>query len=163
MPRAILPEVDYLVAAHLGAKAQEVFLDDLADSAFSVEWGRDEDLAAARRICTRYRSLRIGLVDAAVIATAERLKADAIATLDRDRAMLESISDAAWRYVAATHNMRERTDAYQDLFARYRELRRPRPANVVVPYGSRLDRPWIPNVAVRTVRSMIRRAKGKPY
>ena len=89
--------------------------------------------------------------------------ADAIETLDRDRALLESISDAAWRYVATSHNMRERTDAYQALFARYRELRRPRPLDVVVPYGSRLDRPWIPNVAVRTVRSMIRRAKGKPY
>jgi len=89
--------------------------------------------------------------------------ADAIAALDRDRALLDSMSDAAWRYVATEHNMRERTDAYQALFARYRELRRPRPADVVVPYGSRLDRPWIPNVAVRTVRSMIRRAKGKPY
>ena len=82
LPWAILPEVDYLVAAHLGAKAQEAFLADLADGAFSVEWGRDEDLAEARRISARYRSLRIGLVDAAVIATAERLKADAIATLD---------------------------------------------------------------------------------
>lgn len=82
LPSAILPEVDYLVTAHLGAKAQEAFLADLADGAFSVEWGRDEDLAVAHRICARYRSLRIGLVDAMVIAAAERLKADAIATLD---------------------------------------------------------------------------------
>ena len=82
LPWAILPEVDYLVAAHLGAKAQNVFLADLADGAFSVEWGRDEDLAVARRIHTRCRSLRLGLVDAVVIATAERLKTDAIATLD---------------------------------------------------------------------------------
>lgn len=82
LPWAVLPEVDYLVAAHLGAKAQEAFLADLADGVFPVEWGRDEDLAVARRICTRYRSLRLGLVDAVVIATAERLKADSIATLD---------------------------------------------------------------------------------
>lgn len=82
LPWAILPEVDYLVAAHLGAEAQEAFLDDLAAGAFSVEWGREEDLAVARRICARYRSLRLGLVDAVVIATAERLKADTIATLD---------------------------------------------------------------------------------
>lgn len=82
LPSAILPEVDYLVATHLGAKAQAAFLADLAEGAFSVEWGRDEDLAVAYRISTRYRSLRIGLVDAMVIATAERLKADAIATLD---------------------------------------------------------------------------------
>ena len=61
---------------------RETFLADLADGAFSVEWGRDEDLAVARRIHTRYRSLRLGLVDAVVIATAERLKAEAIATLD---------------------------------------------------------------------------------
>ena len=82
LPWAILPEVDYLVAKHLGAKAQETFLRDLAADAFSVEWGRDGDLEVAYRICTRYRSLRLGLVDAAVIATAERLGAEAIATFD---------------------------------------------------------------------------------
>jgi len=82
VPWAVIPEVDYLVAAHLGAKAQEAFLADLADGLFSVEWGRDEDLTAAKRIGTRYRALKIGLVDAVVIAIAERLHAEAIATLD---------------------------------------------------------------------------------
>ena len=82
LPSAILPEVDYLVSTHLGAKAQDAFLADLADGAFSVEWSRDEDLAVVHRLCVRYRSLRIGLVDALVIAAAERLGADAIATLD---------------------------------------------------------------------------------
>jgi predicted nucleic acid-binding protein len=70
------------VATHLGAKAQEAFLADLADGSFSVEWGRDEDLTAARRIGTRCRALKIGLVDAVVMAIAERLNAEAIATLD---------------------------------------------------------------------------------
>jgi predicted nucleic acid-binding protein len=82
LPWAILPEIDYLLAKHVGRKAQEAFLQDLAEGALIVEWGRDEDLNQARRICARYRSLRLGLVDAAVMATAERLKADAIATLD---------------------------------------------------------------------------------
>jgi len=82
LPAAILPEVDYLVATHLGAKAQAAFLADLAEGAFAVDWGGDDDLRVAHRICTRYRSLRLGLVDALVIAAAERLKADAIATLD---------------------------------------------------------------------------------
>ena len=82
LPYPILPEVDYLVATHIGAKAQDALLADLADGAFSVDWGRDDDLAAAARIHKRYRSLRLGLVDAAVIATAERLKPAAIATLD---------------------------------------------------------------------------------
>ena len=83
LPWAILPEVDYLVATHLGAKAQEAWLEDLSDGAFSVEWGREADLDVARRVHTRYRALKLGLVDAVVIATAERLKAKAIATLDR--------------------------------------------------------------------------------
>jgi predicted nucleic acid-binding protein len=83
LPWAILPEVDYLVGKHLGAKAAGTFLEDLAAGAFTVEWGRDADLEAARRICARYRSLALGLVDASVIAVAERLGARAIATLDR--------------------------------------------------------------------------------
>ena len=82
LPSAILPEVDYLLSTQLGAKVQDAFFADVADGAFSVEWGRDEDIAAAYRIHARYRSLRIGFVDAMVVATAERLHAEAIATLD---------------------------------------------------------------------------------
>jgi uncharacterized protein len=82
LPWAILPEVDYLVATELGAKAQEVWSGDLASGAFIVEWGREADLETADRINRRYRALKLGLVDAVVIATAERLRADAIATLD---------------------------------------------------------------------------------
>jgi len=82
LPWAILPEVDYLVSAHVSARAQEAFLADLADGTFSVAWGDENDLDAARRLTERHRALRIGLVDAVVIATASRLKAVAIATLD---------------------------------------------------------------------------------
>jgi uncharacterized protein len=82
LPWAILPEVDYLVASHLGPRAQEVWLGDLAAGAFAVEWGRDADLRAAEQIARRYRALGLGLVDAAVIAAAERLRAEAIATVD---------------------------------------------------------------------------------
>jgi hypothetical protein len=82
LPWAILPEVDYLVAAHVGARAQALWLADLAAGAFAVEWGQQADLDAAHRLDRRYRALRLGLVDATVIAVAERLRADAIATLD---------------------------------------------------------------------------------
>jgi hypothetical protein len=82
LPWAVLPEIDYLVATHLGARAQDLWLADVSSGAFIVEWGRQEDLAAAERLCRRYKTLRLGLVDAIVIATAERLRAEAIATLD---------------------------------------------------------------------------------
>jgi hypothetical protein len=82
LPWAILPEVDYLLANHVGARAQEAFVEDLAKRRYAVEWGQDSDLSRCRELSTRYRSLRLGLVDGAVIAVAERLAAEAIATLD---------------------------------------------------------------------------------
>ncbi len=82
LPWAILPEVDYLAGAELGARAQEVFLADLADGSFAVEYGKPEDIVRAHAIGRKYRTLRLGLVDAVVIAMAERLRAEAIATLD---------------------------------------------------------------------------------
>lgn len=82
IPWAALPEIDYLLGAHVGAKAQDAFLADLAQGAFAVEWGRPEDLERASALHTKYRALRLGLVDGAVIAVAERLRAKAIATLD---------------------------------------------------------------------------------
>ena len=82
LPWAVLPEVDYLVATHLGTRAKDLWLADLATGAFAVDWGRQDDLSAADRLCRRYKGLRLGLVDAVVMVTAERLRADAIATLD---------------------------------------------------------------------------------
>jgi uncharacterized protein len=82
LPWAILPEVDYLLAEHVGARAERAFLADLASGAYAVEWGDDADLIRAHALCTRYRSLKLGLVDGVVMGVAERLGADAIATLD---------------------------------------------------------------------------------
>jgi uncharacterized protein len=82
LPWAILPEVDYLLATHVGRRAQERFLEDLEDAAFRVDRGQDADFARARELDRRYRALKLGLVDTIVMATSERLGADAIATVD---------------------------------------------------------------------------------
>ena len=82
LPWAILAEVDYLAAKYLGPRAQDAFLADLANDAFRVEWGSDLDLTEAARLHRKHRSMRLGLVDACVIAVAERLGAEEIATLD---------------------------------------------------------------------------------
>ena len=81
LPWPILAEVDYLVATRLGSGAQRLWLTDLAEGAFAVEWGRTDDLARAEALTRRYQALEMGLVDAVVMAVAERLAAD-IATLD---------------------------------------------------------------------------------
>lgn len=82
LPWAILAEVDYLLQTRVGAGAQRAFVHDLAEGGYQVEWGSEADLVRARFLCEKYHDLKLGLVDAIVVATAERLKARAIATLD---------------------------------------------------------------------------------
>lgn len=82
LPWAILPEVDDLLLTHVDVRAELAFLDDLAGARWAVEWGGPEDVIRAHALCKRYRRLGLGLVDGVVIAQAERLAADAIATLD---------------------------------------------------------------------------------
>lgn len=82
LPWAVLPEVDYLARRLLGERVARAFVEDLRDGAFDVEWDGSTDLARAIELDTRYAALHLGLVDAVVMATAERLGAGAIATLD---------------------------------------------------------------------------------
>jgi len=82
LPWAILPEVDYLIMTHVGITAEAAFVSDLAAGLYTVEWGNEADLKRAEELSVRHSALNLGLVDGIVIAIAERLKADAIATLD---------------------------------------------------------------------------------
>lgn len=82
LPWAILPEVDYLLERHVSAAAAAAFRTDCGAGAFRIEWGIEADLARADALCRQYSALRLGLVDASVLAIAERLKASAIVTLD---------------------------------------------------------------------------------
>lgn len=82
LPWAILPEVDYLLGAHVGRRAQDAFLRDLAKRAFVIEWADAADLERAEALHVKHKKLALGLVDGIVMATAERLRAAAIATLD---------------------------------------------------------------------------------
>ena len=82
LPWAILPEVDYLLAAHVGAETELAFVRDLAEGRYIVDSGGAGDFDRAYELCTRYRDLRLGLVDGIVAAVTERVGAMAIATLD---------------------------------------------------------------------------------
>lgn len=82
VPWATLPEVDYLVAQRLGAHVQSLWMDDLTDGTYHVHWGEDQDLEQARKIQKKYKTLKLGLVDAIVMAVAETVRASAIVTLD---------------------------------------------------------------------------------
>ncbi len=72
------------------APAAGAFRADLADGLFTIEWNEGSDLQRAVELDERYADRSMGLVDAVVMAIAERLEAQAIATLDlRDFASVE--------------------------------------------------------------------------
>ncbi len=82
LPWAILPEVDYLAATRLGDAVERAFVEDLRDGAYRVDGNVARDLPRAAELVQKYESLRLGLVDAVVMAQAERHKASIIVTTD---------------------------------------------------------------------------------
>jgi len=85
-----------------------------------------------------------------------RAFADAIATLARDRDGLERMSGAIRAVVSRDWNIVTNAAEYEALFEGWPELRRHRRSTPRRLYGSRLDRPWLPNALVRAIR----RARG---
>lgn len=81
VPAVVLPEVCYLAQKYLGADVEVSFLKGLLQGDFALEWGEAADLKRAVEIL----SVRpeFGMVDAAVMAAAERLRIRRIATFDR--------------------------------------------------------------------------------
>lgn len=82
--------------------------------------------------------------------------ADAIAGLDADRERLERLSGAARRIVSEEYDVLRQASRYEELYAAWPELRRAKPRGGRLPYGSRLDQPWIPNPLVRFIRERTR-------
>jgi glycosyltransferase involved in cell wall biosynthesis len=78
--------------------------------------------------------------------------AAAIAALARSRDTLAALSGAVQRHVSENFDIGTSALAYEQLFCGWEQLRRPRVPHLRVPYGSRLDRPWIPNPIVRAIR-----------
>lgn len=92
LPWSVLPEVDYLASKYLGAEVATAFLGDLVKGHWRVDWGDPADLERALEIQLKYADLEIGLTDSVVMATSERLQAEAVATLDlRDFGPVELI------------------------------------------------------------------------
>jgi len=83
--------------------------------------------------------------------------AQAIASLAANRSLLEQMSKNVRDLATSNFDIRENVKAYDQLFESYSEPRVNRRLKQTLHYGSRLDRPWIPNFAVRAVRAFTRR------
>jgi uncharacterized protein len=83
VPALVLAELDYWCLERLDANAWLVFLEDLLEGAYRVEHPSDRDLHRCRELQAQYEDLDLGVVDASIVALAERLGTDRVATLDR--------------------------------------------------------------------------------
>ena len=83
VPDPVVPEVCYLLLEHLGADAELHFLRALAAQELLQEHPTSKDLKRTIEILEQYRESEFGMVDASIMAIAERLKVEVILTLDR--------------------------------------------------------------------------------
>jgi predicted nucleic acid-binding protein len=82
LPMVLLAEIDYLLTSRLGTDAALDFLESVASGSFTLVVPGSEDLARCRELIRQYRDLPLGLADATVVATAERLKIQRVFTVD---------------------------------------------------------------------------------
>ena len=83
VPQLVVGETAYLVGKITGAAAEARLLRQLEVSSVVFEPFQPRDLVRVAELIETYADLPLGTVDAAVVATAERLDVSTIATLDR--------------------------------------------------------------------------------
>jgi uncharacterized protein len=82
VPALVLAELDYWCHKRLSGDAWLSFLEDLLAGAYRPEPPSQADLVRCRELQEAYEDLALGIVDASVIALAERLEEDKVGTLD---------------------------------------------------------------------------------
>jgi predicted nucleic acid-binding protein len=83
VPAPVLVEVDYWLVTLYGTSTWQTFVEDVANGAYRLHHLDESDLVRSAEIEHTYQSLDLGLVDAAVVVTCERLGETKVATLDR--------------------------------------------------------------------------------
>ena len=83
VPAPVIPETAWLTEARLGPDAEVRFLTAVTGPKFQVVVPIPADYVRAVELIRRYADLGLGLVDASIIASAERLGATTIATIDQ--------------------------------------------------------------------------------
>lgn len=83
VPVLVVTEVAYLLADRLGPRAERAFATSIECGELVVGQVAAADWARITSLLDQYADLKLGVVDASVIALAERLDLKTIATLDR--------------------------------------------------------------------------------
>ncbi|WP_424534860.1 type II toxin-antitoxin system VapC family toxin [Sphaerisporangium viridialbum] len=82
VPMPVMVEVCWLTEKYRGARAEAAFIDSIVTGQLTLLDVVDSDLPRIAELVRTYADLPLGVVDAAVVAVAERLGLREVATLD---------------------------------------------------------------------------------
>src|SRR5262249_6398623 len=77
VPSPVMGGIGYLLQSRVGPQAEVTFLRSFGDNGFRVAEVEDDDVSRMAELVETYLDLPLGIVDAAVIAIAERLSPSA--------------------------------------------------------------------------------------
>lgn len=83
LPVPVAVEAAWLIASRLGPAIEAAFVSSVAAGEFALAEITGEDWSRCAELVEHYADLGLGLVDASVIAVAERLGVTTIASIDR--------------------------------------------------------------------------------
>jgi uncharacterized protein len=83
VPSLVVTEVAYFLADRIGPHAEKAFARSLRNGELLIEPVERADLVRIDDLLDEYADLPLGIVDASVVASCERLGATSLATLDR--------------------------------------------------------------------------------
>jgi predicted nucleic acid-binding protein len=78
----VLAELDYLLAKHVGPRAQEALLREVERGAYQLEPFDAANVAETRRVMEQHGDLAIGLADASIVVLARRYALVDVLTFD---------------------------------------------------------------------------------
>ena len=97
VPVTVLPEVCYLLGRRVGVTAEAAFVRSMGARELTLEPVTVQDLERVAELLETYADARLDFVDACVVAVAERLRINRVATLDhRDFGIIRPRHTAAF-------------------------------------------------------------------
>jgi predicted nucleic acid-binding protein len=83
LPSPVIPEVDHLLGQRLGARSRDVFYSGIIDGYYLVADLPRDGYSRVAELNRQFADLELGFVDAAIVAIAENLGLQRVATTDR--------------------------------------------------------------------------------
>lgn len=82
LPLPVVPETAWMIGSRLDPATEAAFVMSVADGDFTLVDLSSADWRRAAELIARYADLDLGVVDASIVAVAERLRIETVATVN---------------------------------------------------------------------------------